>query len=132
MSPFDRLTLRIDPEPDDDNEELEQIVSQLRDELLELDVETVDTARGEKPPEGAKVIDAIDWNTLIVTLAASGGVLTVLIGTVQSWLTRHERSSVTLEIDGHKLNLKGIPPDERQRTIDAWISRISGGKGSNG
>ena len=132
MSPLDKLTLTIAPEPADDDEELERIVSQLRDELLELDVEAVDTAPGEEPPEGAKVVESVDWNALVVTLVASGGVLHKVIGAVQSWLTRHERSSVTLEIDGHRLELTGIPPDERQRIIDAWISRISGGKGLDG
>jgi Effector Associated Constant Component 1 len=64
-------------------------------------------------------------------LAASGGVLTTLISTVQSWLTRSERCSVTMQIGGDKLMLTGASSEEQERLARAFIRRhsVSAGNG---
>ena len=117
--------LTIDAGPEADAEELEQLTRQLRAELLELDVTAVDLVKAGKIPEKAKAGDPISWGVLLLTLAAPGGVLTSLINLLQSWLSRHERRSLTIDIQGDKLELKGIPisPEERQRLLDDWLSR---------
>jgi hypothetical protein len=122
-----RLVLSINAEPDTDNEELAELTRRLREDLMELsDIEAIDLVHAGEIPERAKASASVDWGTLLVALAASGGVLTMLINVLQSWLTRHERHSVTLEIDGDKLEVKGISSGEQQRLIDAWISRRTG------
>ena len=121
-----QLMLNIDAGPEADAEELEQLTRQLRGELTELDVETVNLVRAGAAPRGAKVGDPITWGALLVTLTASGGVITTLIGALQPWLTRHERRSVTLEIDGDKLEVTGISSEEQQRLVNAWVSRHTG------
>jgi hypothetical protein len=121
-----QLTLNLDAGPDTDTEELAELTQQLRGELLELNVEAVDLARAGEAPERAKAGDPIAWGELLVTLAASGGALVTLIGTLQSWLTHHERRSVTLEIDGDKLEVTGISSEEQQRLINTWLSRHGG------
>ena len=45
------------------------------------------------------------------------------VGMLQSWLTRHERHRVTVEINGDKLELAGVTAEQQQRLIDAWVSR---------
>ncbi len=127
-----QLMLNIDAGPEADAEELEQLTRQLRGELTELDVETVNLVRAGEAPRGAKAGDPITWGALLVALTASGGVLTTLIGALQSWLTRHERRSVTLEIDGDKLEVTGISSEEQQRLTNAWISRHTGILVANG
>lgn len=120
-----QLMLNIDLGPEVDVEELEELTRQLRQELLELDVEAVDLVRAGEAPERAKAGDIVTWGMLLVTLAAPGGVLTTLINVLQAWLTHDERRSVTLEIDDDKLEVTGITSEERQRLINAWISRHS-------
>ena len=120
-----QLRLTIDAGPDADERELEALTLQLKDELIDLDVESVDLARAGEIPERAKVGDPVTWGDLILQLVAAGGVLTTLIGALQAWLTRHERRSVTVEIDGDKLELTGASAEQQQRLIDAWISRHS-------
>lgn len=120
------MLLRLDAGPETDAEELARITRRLREELLGLDVEAVEFAKSGETPEGAKVGPAIDWNTLLLTLAASGGVLTTIIGVLQSWLTRHEGRSVMLEIDGDKIEITGISSEEQKRLIDAWLRRHRG------
>jgi hypothetical protein len=118
-----QLRLTLDVELETDSEELEQLTRQLWEELLELDVQAVDWMTGESTPAKAKAGDAITWGTLLLTLAASGGVFTALISVVQAWLTRHERCSITLEIEGDRLQITGISSAEQQQLIDAWVCR---------
>jgi hypothetical protein len=116
-------------EDDDDREELERMTHNLRNELTELDaVEKVDLVRkeGEKAPEGSKVGgDVIALGSLLVTLGgtAASAVIPNLASTLQSWLTRHERRKISLEIGGDKLEVTGISDKEQERLIDVWISR---------
>jgi len=60
------------------------------------------------------------WGTLAMTIAP--GLITALITTLQAWLTRHERSSITLESGGEKLVVTGNPSQEEQRLIEVWVS----------
>jgi hypothetical protein len=113
----------------EDSEELERAAYSLRDDLSELDaIETVDLARkeGEQAPEGSKAgAEVAALGSLLVTLGASAGSTLIpnVANTLQSWLTRHERRNISLEIGGDKLEVTGISDKEQQRLIDVWISR---------
>jgi hypothetical protein len=117
-----RCTLNIDNGPDRDDEELVDLTRRLRKDLLTLD----GVERAESPViadiPGSKSA-GIDLQTIIVTLAASGGVLTTLIGLIQQWLTRRERASVTLEIGGDKLTITGASSETERRLVDEWVGR---------
>lgn len=117
------VILHIDTNQETDAQELEHLTQQLRNELLELNVESADLVQAGEKPSQAKVGDPISWGTILVTLLATGGVVTTLINAIQSWLTRNERRSITLEIDGNKLQITGISSEEQQQLIDAWIKR---------
>ncbi len=60
MSEQVELTVQIEL-PDADAEELQRLGQFLREELLELNVDSVEPVRGGSAPEGAK---AVDWNLL--------------------------------------------------------------------
>ncbi len=126
-----QVILNIDAGQEDDPEEIERFTQQLREDLTELDVEAVDLVRAGETPAKAKVGDPITWGTLLLTLAASGGVITTVINVLQSWLTRQERRSISLEIDGDKLEIKGISSKEQQRLINEWRSRHTKGEVGN-
>ena len=117
------LNLAIQTEGGVDPEYLAKLTQQLRNDLLELDVEDVALSSAEKVPEGSKSGDAVTWAQLIITLAASGGVFTTLIGLLQAWVTRYERHTLTLEIDGDKLEITGISTEEQERLTNEWMSR---------
>ena len=110
-----------------DSEELERITYSLRDELSELDaIEKVDLVAkaGELPPEGSKAgAEVAELGSLLVTMAASAGSALIpnIANALQSWLTRHERHKISLEIGGDKLEVTGISDNEQHRLIDAWI-----------
>jgi len=122
-----RLTLTLDGGPEASAEDLESLAYSLRDDLLELDVQAVDLARGEAPA-GTRGGPAIDWTTILVTLAASGGVLTTVITAIQAWLVHRRSSSVTLKVDDDELVLTGGGPysAEQKWAIELWLSRHKG------
>lgn len=117
-----KLMLTIEASCDIDEDMLENFVKQLRDDLLQLDIDSVDHIPADIIPEGAKG-DAEILGTLIVLLAASKGVLTTVINAVQSWMSAREQRCVIMEIDGDKLTLTGIPSKDQQRIINAWLKR---------
>lgn len=74
MAGLDSLELRVDLEldPEADALELEDSTLDLREELLELDVESVERPASGPPPEGAKSAEVVLGATLIVA-AWQGG-----------------------------------------------------------
>lgn len=118
------LTLSIRPGQDMLAEELESLTQQLVEEVAELDIGSVDLFRSGETPQRAKVGDPVTWGTLLVALVASRGVLTTLISAVETFVSTHERCSVTLNIGGDKLEIKGMRSAERKELIDAWLSHF--------
>ena len=118
-----QLTVTLDAEPDTDVEDMERLTRQLREELSELDVRA-GFVTGGPAPANTKAGDVIEWGTLLLTLAASGGVITTLINAIQAWLTnRNQPAAVTLEMGGDKLQITGNPSPEQQRLIKAFLQR---------
>jgi hypothetical protein len=122
-----QVELRIDPEEGMDAEELSQLTSRLREELLELDVEGADLARAEIPTSGTKAADVAKLGTLIVTLATSSTLLTALVKTITSFLSRHQHRTAKLRIDNDVLELTGLSSRAQQRVIEDWIGRHNAG-----
>jgi hypothetical protein len=121
------LIIRINSASDDE-EELERSTHQLREELLDLNLESVDLMKKGNPPKGSKAgEEVVSWGSLLISLAASGGALPNLIGTVQSWLSRKENQKITMQIGADKLEMTGISNEQQDKLIDAWINRHKGG-----
>ena len=113
-----KLTLSIDTGPAADEQELAELTQNLRDDLLETGVESVEQVREAAAPAGSKG-DAVTLATLAVTLAPTA--LTGLINMLQSWLTRHERTSVTLKWGDKVLTVTGTLSKEQQQVIADWL-----------
>ena len=118
-----QLIVTLDAKPDTDAGDLERLTRQLRDELSELDVQA-DLVTGGSAPANTKAGDVIEWGTLLLTLAASGGVITALINAIQAWLTnRNQPATITIEIGGDKLQITGNPSPEQQQLVKAFLHR---------
>jgi len=119
MSPLpSELTFNIERDLAADEQELEQLSQSLREDLLGLGVESVEQVHEGEAPAGSKG-DALTLSTLVVTLAPT--VLNGLITMLQSWLTRHERTSLTLQSKGRKITVKGELSKEQQKLITEWL-----------
>jgi hypothetical protein len=113
-----------------DAQEIAQMLERLRAEVAGHEFDLVaDTA--VPAPDGAKAGDPVSVNSLLIALAASGGVLTSLVGVLQEWLLRSSARTVVVEIDGDRLELVGATSAERRRLTSAWLNRherVSGGE----
>jgi hypothetical protein len=114
------VVLHIDA-PEADSEEQAKLTERLQQELADLDVETVERVRAGTAPAGAKG-DPITLAALAVTLAPVA--LKSVTDLLQSWLSRHERASVTLESGGAKITLTGTPSKDEVRIAEAWVARL--------
>jgi hypothetical protein len=102
-----------------DTEEIAELTSRLRDELLvELGVDCV-TRPSTPTPENAKG-DALAWAELVVALSGS---LPVLIGAVRSWRGRQREATITVECAGDRLILSDATPEQQDALVDAWLAR---------
>jgi Effector Associated Constant Component 1 len=111
-----------------DEEEMDQLTRQLRDEIAELGVEGVRLATGSTLPPRAKG-DPITLGSIIVTLASTG-VFTGLIELLKSWLVRREGRTVKFKAKIHNQEVElsyspvRTPPEEMSRFVSAIVSTL--------
>jgi hypothetical protein len=115
------LRLEIGLEPDADPAELEDAASQLRRELLELDVEAVGVPPSEPAPRNSRGIDAGVLGTLLV--AAGRGAIGPIVQAVQSWVARRSSRSVKLTIENDSLELSNVSSEDQRRLIESFLAR---------
>jgi hypothetical protein len=115
-----QLTLTVDAGTNADEEDRAELARRLRQRLIEADVESVEFARSGTLPAGAKG-DPASLCALAVTIAPAA--VTAMFGMVQTWLSRHERASVTVESGGEKLTLTGTLSDDQKQMVEAFLNR---------
>ncbi len=117
-----KLKLSIDS-LDSDNEDLQELTILLRDELGNLEIEKIVSPSDVSQPNGTKSPDAISWGQLLITLAASGGVLTTLISAINAWVLRQSDCMIKMELDGDTIELNGIDSKVQKKLIDDFLAR---------
>jgi hypothetical protein len=111
--------------PDDDPEEIAEATFQLRRELLDLDVDAVEIPTAGEPPPGSRAVDVAALGALVVHLANSQ-LLGTVVTAIGSWLAGSSRRSIKLELDGDALELTGVSSKEQRRLTDEWLARHTG------
>jgi hypothetical protein len=116
------LLIKIEGEPGDDLEEIEQQQIQLRAELLELDVDSVETVAGDEAPEGTKAVDLAAVGALLVNLGPAA--LAAVTGALQAWVNRTGNRTITMKMgDGEEFTFTGGSDEDYRRLVDAWLAR---------
>lgn len=124
----DQLTtvrIQVAAGPEADAEEVARATAQLRLELLDLDVESVEPVRGSAAPTGAKAGELVTLGTLAVTVAQSRLIVSI-VTVMRAWLTGSRQRSIKLELGGDVLELTGVSSTEQQRLTDEWLRRHAG------
>jgi hypothetical protein len=116
------LHLQVDVVEDADEEQVAEATASLRSALLELDIDSVDYVRMEAP-EGAKSGTLAAFSSLLVTVAASPEIMSSLVAMVRGWLTLRSGRTVTLTLDGDKLEITGVSTDLQQQVVENWLRR---------
>lgn len=108
-----------------DDDELDRLTRQLRDEIDELDVEAARLARGTPEP-GAKG-DPITIGGIVVALA-SAGVFTGLVELLKSWALRREGRTVTLKAKAgdQEVELTYSPAETSPEQMTQFVNTVMG------
>jgi len=121
-----KLALQIEATADTDDEELAQLTSRLRDELLRLDVDVVYLASGGEAPDSSKGVGLLAAGGLVVQFLLRQDLLHSIIDGVRSWLGRQHARSIKLTLDGDSLELTGVSSAEQDRLVELWVMRHVG------
>jgi hypothetical protein len=117
-----RLGIQVRGEPDADPEEVAEATLQLRRELLDLDVGTVEAPKAGEAPPGTRGVEVAALGGLVVSMAKPE-FLGAVIAAVRSWLSRSQRRSIKLALGDDVLELTGVSSDEQRRLADEWLRR---------
>jgi len=116
------LSLQIEPGADLDAEELERLAVGLREELLGLDVGSVQFVSAGPAPEGARAVEALALGAMVITAVRSGAAVLSVVTAVRSWLNRNKKNRVRLTLNGHELELDGLSGSDQQRIVTEWLT----------
>jgi hypothetical protein len=118
------LELQLDAS-DGDAEELERLTRQLRGQLEELDVDAVEPISGGRPaPEGTKAVDWVVIGGLVVRYGPAG--VSAVVRSVQAWVSRDARRSVTIREGDRELVLDAATADQQERLVEAFLAGADG------
>ena len=120
------LDLTISLQDQVEDEELDRLTRQLRDEIAELDVEEVELAPGTELPPGAKG-DPITIGSIAVALA-SAGVFTALIELLKSWALRREGRTITVKakVGQREVELTYSPTETSPQEMTRFANTVLG------
>jgi hypothetical protein len=121
MSESQALRLDIGLQPDADPTEVEDATLQLRTELLELDVDTVERPRGAEPPPGTRGPEVALLGTLV--LSAGQDVIRAVVQTIQGWIGRSESRSVKVTLGDDTIELTNASDEAQQRLVESFLAR---------
>lgn len=105
---------------DGDQEELDELTLQLRERLLELDVDDVEPVRSGDVPDGAEPVDAIAAGALAVTLAPVA--LRSVLDLVRTWIENRPVRTVALPLGEDSLEQEAVSAADQQQLIDAFLA----------
>ncbi len=117
------LSVHLALPEDQTADEKEEALHQLRRDLLETDVESVDSLEGSAAPAGSKGLPP-GLDTLLVTLAGSGSILGTVISTIASW-SRDKKSAVTIKYNGNEFTFANPTPEEQHQLVKACVASLS-------
>jgi hypothetical protein len=110
-----------------DEARLEELALLLRQELLTLDVRSVQSVSDGDAPPGTRGGLAAIAGLLSVSFAPGLQAVGAVVAVVRDWLRRSGGGhTVKLSIDGDTIELTGASGELQQQLVDAWVSKHSG------
>ena len=72
-------------------------------------------------PDGSRAAGAVEIGTLLVTVGQHA--LGVVASTIAAWVARQGGRSAALELDGDRIDLKGLSAADQHQLIEAFLAR---------
>jgi hypothetical protein len=116
-------------EPDADPETVDELTRNLRNELLDLDVDAITQPVVGAAPEGSKGLELMAIGALLVQVKNSLPVVTAVVSAVRSWLQRGSSPgrSLKVTVDGRTLELTAATADQQQRIVEEFVRSLEAG-----
>jgi hypothetical protein len=110
-----------------DEARLEELALMLRQELLALNVRSVEPYAEGEAPDGSRSALAAIAGMLTVSLQPGLAVVGAVVAVVRDWLRRSGSGrTVKIAIDGDVIELTGASDEVQQQLVDAWVKKHSG------
>ena len=116
---MDTLAIEIDAGQDAEAAELVGLAIQLRQRLLELDVDEVESPATSAPP-GTKAVDGTIVGVLLVTVTPA--LLRATVEVIRAWLAKAQARTVRIELGDDVLELTGAATKD-QPLIARFLDR---------
>ena len=116
-------------EPDADPETVDQLTRNLRNELLDLDVDSITQPVLGPAPEGSKGLELMAIGALLVQVKNSIPVVTSVVSAVRSWLQRGSSPgrSLKVTVEGRTLELSAATAAQQQQIVDEFVRSLGAG-----
>ena len=109
-----------------DEARLEELALMLRQELLALNVRSVEPYAEGAAPDGSRSALAAIAGVLTVSLQPGLQVVGAVVAVVRDWLRRSGSGrTVKIAIDGDVIELTGASDEVQQQLVDAWVKKHS-------
>lgn len=117
-------------EPAADDEAVDQVAQNLREELLQLDVSSVSPAVAGPAPEGSKAVSLAAIGAIIVAVKGSAEAIDAVVSTVRAWLKRSPAPERTLRLtlNGQTLELTAATAEQQQALVDQFVRAATQGE----
>ncbi|MFI8305070.1 hypothetical protein ACIF80_16745 [Streptomyces sp. NPDC085927] len=108
-----------------DPEHVARRTRNLREELLQLDVEDVRSVPAGEVPPGARAVDVAMIGSLLVDLGSAATGLGQVVAVIRDWWgRRHDtRPSLRLTLDGDVLELSEATDEQVAEAFDLFVRR---------
>lgn len=113
--------VRVAGPVDSDAAETDHLTRNLRDELLQTDVEEVRQQSAGPAPDGSKAGEVLQVGALLVAVAPIA--VQAVVDAVRRWQDRQRGASVTITIDGDTLELDRATPEVQEELLKAFLGR---------
>lgn len=116
-------------EPDADPATVDELTRNLRNELLDLDVDSITQPVVGPAPEGSKGLELMAIGALLVQVKNSIPLVTSVVSAVRSWLQRGASPgrSLKVTVDGHSLELTAATDEQQQRIVEEFVRSLDAG-----
>jgi hypothetical protein len=113
-------------EPGADGEVVDGLASDLRQELLELDVDSVSLVALGQAPEGSKGLELVAFGALLVRVKDSLPLVNTVLTAVRLWLVRASSSgrSLKITVDGRTLELSAATAEQQQQLVTEFVRSL--------
>jgi hypothetical protein len=117
-------------EPGSDPERLDELTTQLREELLALDVDDVERVHAGDAPPDTRGIELAAIGALLVTVQQSTDVVAHVVDTVRAWLKRSPEPTRTVHITlgDQTIELSAASSAQQDDLVAAFIRASRGTK----